>query len=73
MVTRRHPLSGTNYERIDGRRVRVEGNGTTGVFDRDGRWLEGERRTADPEMCRFVADGPVPLPGAPAPDAGAGS
>jgi hypothetical protein len=70
MVVRRHPLSGTVYARVDANRVRVERDGISGVFDRDGRWLHGERRTADPEMCRFVADGPMLPPAIAAQDAG---
>jgi hypothetical protein len=31
--------------------------GTHGRFDRDGRWVAGELRTADPELCRWVASG----------------
>lgn len=52
----RHPLSGTLYELDDDGTVRVGGEpGAVGWFDARGRWLRGERRTCDPELCRWVA------------------
>jgi hypothetical protein len=57
-VKLRHCLSGTTYVHLEPGRVLVQDeSGTSGVFDRFGRWLSGERRTADPEMCGWVADG----------------
>lgn len=54
----RHCLSGTTYIHLEPGRVLVrDASGTCGVFDRVGRWLSGERRSADPEMCSWVADG----------------
>lgn len=58
MVMCRHPLSGTEYYRNSDGTVRVVGrNGVDGIFGRDGAWLSGERRTADPALCKWVADG----------------
>ncbi len=52
----RHPLSGGEYHRIDGETVRVVGkDGVEGLFSRTGDWISGERRSADPGMCRYVA------------------
>lgn len=31
--------------------------GREGRFDRDGRWVLGELRSADPELCRWIASG----------------
>lgn len=58
MVMLRHPLSGTEYVRLDDGTVLVRGrDGVEGVFDKDAVWIRGERRTADPGLCRWVADG----------------
>lgn len=53
-----HPLSGTVYTRLpDARVLARDEQGREGIFDRLGRWTEGERRSADPEMCSWVSDG----------------
>lgn len=58
MVMMRHPMSGTEYHRNEDGTVRVVGkNGVDGNFTRLGVWISGERRTADPGLCRWVADG----------------
>lgn len=57
-MEQRHRLSGTIYEHIEVGHVLVRDEaGVTGVFDRFGVWIEGERHTADPQMCSWVADG----------------
>lgn len=57
MAMLRHPLSKTEYHRNDDNTVRVVGkNGVEGTFTREGVWLFGERRTADPALCQWVAD-----------------
>jgi hypothetical protein len=62
-VQLRHCLSGTSYTHLEKDRVLVEdASGVSGVFDNFGRWLSGERRTADPEMCSWVADAFVLAP-----------
>jgi len=54
----RHPLSGAVYELdVDGN-VEVTKDGRRGVFDAEGRWLSGEIRGVDPELCRWVGLGP---------------
>ena len=64
MVVLRHPLSGTNYEQLDSGHVRVYDGVSEGVFTADGQWVSGARRIADPQMCRWVADGkPRTTPG----------
>lgn len=57
MVMMRHPLSGTEYHRNEDGTVRVAGKGVEGRFTRTGAWISGERRTADPGLCRWVSDG----------------
>lgn len=58
----RHPLSGAIYEEADSGTVKVTKGDLSGVFARNGQWLGGELRTADPEMCRWVASGANPSP-----------
>jgi len=51
----RHPFSGALHEQEGDGRVRVTAtDGTTGLFTREGRWLEGELREADPQLCGWV-------------------
>jgi hypothetical protein len=57
MVALRHPLNGTRYEKTESGHVRVGEGADEGVFTADGQWIAGERRVADPQMCRWVADG----------------
>ncbi|MWA04871.1 hypothetical protein F8568_031785 [Actinomadura sp. LD22] len=57
----RHPLNRSRYYSFeeDGR-VRVDldrtGDGAerSGHFDDTGRWLDGDLKTADPQMCRYL-------------------
>ena len=32
-------------------------DGREGRFDRDGRWIAGDVRSADPELCRWIVSG----------------
>ncbi|MDZ7885575.1 MAG: hypothetical protein U5N53_22980 [Mycobacterium sp.] len=57
MVELAHPLSKSTYHKNDDATVRVVGKGVEGNFDRDGKWLSGQRRTCDPAMAQWVADG----------------
>jgi hypothetical protein len=52
----RHPLSGAVYE-LDGDAILVSKDESTGRFTMDGRWLEGDIRSADPELCRWIGSG----------------
>lgn len=49
-----HPFSGAIYAGLGDGRVEVTKGDRRGVFDYRGFWLEGDLRTADPEMCRWV-------------------
>ncbi len=56
----RHPLSGAIYELDEEFNVLVTSRfGETGTFDSEGRWLGGTIRSADPEMCKWVGNGPT--------------
>lgn len=51
-----HPLTRLKYERLDDGTVKVsDKNGRSGIFDRNGVWISGERKSADPLMCVWVA------------------
>ena len=54
-----HPLTRARYERLEDGNVRVSGDGTSGIFDKDGQWISGEHQTADPLMCIWIATRPV--------------
>lgn len=58
-----HPLSGAIYEEAGDDRVKVTDRaGVTGVFTGDGRWVSGDLRTADAEVCRWIRSGYNPSP-----------
>lgn len=50
----RHPYAPLRFAAYDGQRVRVESETAWGEFTRDGVWLEGPLRHADPIFCRWV-------------------
>jgi hypothetical protein len=52
----RHPSpnSNTYYGAYGPDRLRVKRGDRWGEFDRDGNWLEGEIKFADPTFCRWV-------------------
>jgi hypothetical protein len=53
----RHPFNRSLYEDAGGGRVRVTTtDGRTGLFRRDGCWIEGDLREADPQLCCWLAD-----------------
>lgn len=55
-----HALSRAVYEWAPDDRGPVmvtEQDGRQGRFDRDGRWVDGALRSADPELCRWIASG----------------
>jgi hypothetical protein len=54
----RHPLTKAEYRKRDDGLVAVTGiDGVVGIFDRDGRWISGQRRDADAALCFWVASG----------------
>lgn len=53
--TIKHPLAtSTTYTTDRNGIVLVARSENWGRFDDSGRWLEGELRSADPQMCRFL-------------------
>jgi hypothetical protein len=51
----RHPFGGALYVCTPEGNIRVEDGSKEGVFHPDGRWIEGELREADPQLCGWVA------------------
>ncbi len=54
MSALRHPFTGALYECDTDGTVRVTLGERTGMFMSDGRWLSGELREADPQLCGWV-------------------
>jgi hypothetical protein len=71
-----HPFSGALYERDGDGNVVVTDGDRGGTFDARGRWLAGELRECDPQLCGWVAGPQVldhpPSAGAGRPPAGGG-
>ncbi len=58
MLGVRHPFTGALYEQDGNGKVLVSLGDSWGRFTRVGRWLEGEMRECDPQLCGWVS-GPV--------------
>ena len=50
----RHPFTFALYEPEDGM-VRVTHEGRSGLFTAEGRWISGDLREADPQLCGWTA------------------
>jgi hypothetical protein len=55
MLGIRHPFTHALYERDDGLVKVTTTDGVEGRFRGDGRWVSGELREADPQLCGWVA------------------
>lgn len=67
MRTRMHPLSRAVYDvRVDGL-IDVTADGVRGTFDAEGRWVSGDLRQCDPQLCGWLAGPQLPagVPGNP--------
>jgi hypothetical protein len=57
----RHPLSGALYDLRDDGTIHVTTRDEReGVFDRNGRWVSGELKHADPHLCLWIAGKELP-------------
>lgn len=54
-MAERHPFAPADYELLPAGEVRVVQGELEGVFDWQGRWLRGPLRTADAQMCIWIA------------------
>ena len=55
-----HPFDDSLYELLDDGTVRITDGERQGTFRGDGRWISGELRQADPQMCVWIANVVVP-------------
>jgi hypothetical protein len=60
MPKMRHPLSGVIYDIADDGTIVLEKDGRTGRFTKQGLYLDGDIKTADPQLCGWI--GGVQLP-----------
>ena len=49
-----HPFSGALYEQDGNGNIRVTDGDRSGTFTVRGRWLDGELRECDPQLCGWV-------------------
>tara|TARA_B100000686_G_C16585483_1_gene860461 strand:- start:419 stop:643 length:225 start_codon:yes stop_codon:yes gene_type:complete len=53
-----HPFTGMLYEKDADGNVLVSNSEISGLFAPDGRWINGDLRECDPQLCNWVA-GPI--------------
>ena len=51
----RHPFTQALYERHGDGEIKVTDGDRFGIFTSEGRWLDGELRECDPQLCGWVA------------------
>ena len=56
----KHPFDGALYELQEDGTVLITDGDKQGLFKRDGRWISGELREADPQMCVWISNQPPP-------------
>lgn len=49
-----HPFTKALYEQDGNGRIRVTQGDKTGIFETNGRWVEGDLRECDPQLCGWV-------------------
>ena len=54
----RHPFNDVLYELTEAGQIRLTDGDQQGLFHQDGRWIEGDIRQADPQMCVWVGNRP---------------
>ena len=54
----RHPFSHALYELQPDGSIAVTHGERAGLFRPDGRWISGELREADPQLCVWIANNP---------------
>ena len=56
----KHPFTAAIYELQPDGTVLITDGDSQGLFKRDGRWISGELREADPQMCVWISNQPPP-------------
>jgi hypothetical protein len=54
----KHAITGVIYELTADGNVMLSKDGLTAIYDPEGRFIEGDIRDVDPELCRWVGLGP---------------
>jgi hypothetical protein len=49
-----HPFTKALYEQDGSGRIRVTQGDRVGIFEVNGRWIEGDLRECDPQLCGWV-------------------
>ena len=57
----KHAFTGALYELNEEGNVVITDGDLQGVFRPDGRWISGELRQSDPQMCNWVSNVPPPM------------
>jgi len=61
MRTIKHPLSGAVYDLEADGTIRVQAkDGRVGTFDKNGKWLDGDVKQADPHLCLWIGGKELP-------------
>jgi hypothetical protein len=60
MPALKHPLTGAIYSLEPDGTVKVDNNGVVGLFTRDGRYLSGEIKQADPHLVQWLGGPQLP-------------
>jgi hypothetical protein len=55
MLGIRHPFTNALYERDGDGNVLVADGDRSGRFTKEGRWIDGELRECDPQLCGWIA------------------
>lgn len=53
-----HPFTNAMYELQTDGNVAITAGSKRGLFRPDGRWISGELRESDPQLCVWVANNP---------------
>lgn len=54
----KHAFTHASYELTSDGNIQVTDGDRQGLFTHDGRWISGEMREADPQMCVWVSNVP---------------
>jgi hypothetical protein len=51
-----HPFDGSLYELLDDGTIKITDGKREGLFQRDGQWISGDIREADPQLCVWITN-----------------
>ena len=56
----KHPFDNVIYTLMENGEIRITDGDREAFFHQDGRWIKGDFRQADPQMCVWVGNRPDP-------------